>query len=490
MSNGVGYQRNSAAMFVTRAADTATTVLPTGLVWLSLRGRWPHVMGVPVDLVFGLVAAAAVAALAAEWWTTRFCFDDDGIELSRGLLTRRSTSLAWRDVASVQISRTPVARAIGRAQVTVGIGSRARADLVLGTVREQTAQAVQECFGRARDDGPSTTGTTAPSAPDDADRGQAEDALRLVYRMRTRDYLVLSLTYGQFVLLVPWLLGLFDTLSNLERVAGVSLPFEPHRVSWPLAVVALLLAPASAVVFGTAVAWLRFRGFAVRQSADVIETTGGFVSAESRRVAGPQVVGVKIQQNPLMRVTGFARVGVVTRQSGRRVGANIVFPAARLASLPQRLGDSFVRYAGPAGHVGALGPGRTAGRILAAGAGLMVVSAFGAVRGGVPPGLVLIFCLAAVAMLVATNYGWVIAEVGADQRVLAVRRGFAWVTCYVVDLDSVYFAQSLHARVGRGGVGVLGLTIYDSRVVRLWVPARRPDLLDHFTHSLRVKESA
>lgn len=475
MSDRSGARRNSAAMFLTRAADTATTVVPTIFVWLSIRSRWPQVVGVPVDLVFALAATAAAVGLGVGWWTTRFAFDGSWIELSSGLLVRRSTSLSWSEVASVQVSRSPAARVLGCARVTIGIGSGSQSDLVLETVPQRTADAVQACFERGR-------GTRAPEPPATPTRStQHSGRLRPVYRIRPRDYVVLSVTYGQFVLLVPFLLSLVENLSDLSRLTAVSVPFEQSAPSWRLALLVLLLGLPVAVIFGTCVAWLRYRGFEVHESDDLVVTTGGLISAESRRVSGSDVLGIKVQQNPLMRATGVARVAVVSRQSGRRVGANVVFPAVRVSSLRERLRESFGAYA-----VLVDAPGQARSKVgwpLVAGCGLVLAAGLWALRDA-SPWAVVTSGLTAVVAVVLANYVWVAAEVHVEDRVLVVRRGFAWVTRYVVSLDAIYFAQAFHARVRRQRMGLLCFGLWDSRAIRLWVPTRHPVLLDEFVHAV------
>jgi hypothetical protein len=58
-----------------------------------------------------------------------------------------------------------------------------------------------------------------------------------------------------------------------------------------------------------------------------------------------QVLGIKIQQNPLMRACGYARLGFVSRQSGEQIAANVIFPAVRTGFLRDGIRTHFAEYA-------------------------------------------------------------------------------------------------------------------------------------------------
>lgn len=480
-------RRNSPLVLVVRATDSVTTVVPTLLVWLSVRSRWPVVLGVPVDWIAGVAVVGVAVAWMVSWWTTRFTVDDAGVVFRTGWLVRRSTSLGWSEVASVQVSRSAVGRALGCSRVAIGIGTESKSAVVLDAVPQEWARGVEQMFlehgrpGAAPVPAPAPTPTPAPA---DGDLGRApgsgaapqgevprsgQSAGTLVYRIRVRDYLVLSVTYGQFLLVLPFLYGLYENADALSLLPS-TLPSVPPWASSPWTMAAgVVLAVLGALGFGIAVAWLRFRAFEVRLVDGRLSLTGGLTSLESRQVPRSQVVGLKIQQNPLMRVVGYARLSVVSRQRGERIGANVVLPAVSLAALRRGTREHFPFFAEAAERPCRIAPPLAASLVVT---DVVVLVAGGAALAGAPavPAVLTLLLLTA-ALLVATNWLWVAAEIDPRTSTLTYRRGFIWVTRYALPCTEVYLSESYRLPVAPGRcITVVCLAVYDSRPVRLWIP--------------------
>ncbi|WP_159024671.1 PH domain-containing protein [Streptomyces sp. CB02613] len=461
-------------MFATRAAEHATTIVPTVIAGVSVSTRWPVLFGIPVGAVFALVGAAAVLGLVVDWWMTRFFVTGDGIRYDSGLVVRRSTSIGWSDVVSVQVSRSAVAQFLGCSRVLIGIGTESKATLVIEAVPQAVAAEVQEHFeaGRVR---------RSPDAPAPAATGgHPVDPDDLIHRIGLRDYLLISVTYGQFVLLFPFLLELYENAAALLPLPPVlpALSDLPGPL-WAQVAAGVAVVGATAMAFGTLIAWLRYRGFEVRLGAGVFAMSGGLISAESRQIPRSQVGGVRIQQNPLMRVSGYARLAFVSRQSGERIGANLVFPAARIERVRDSVRSHFPAYATAADQAPEVSRPLRLGLIGMAAATLALTS--WAASTMPPVRAVALAAAVAIVLLAAANYCWAAVEHDPDHSVLHFRRGFLWVTHYVVPWDSVYFAHSHQLPVaGRLSVGAVCLGVYDTRAVRLWIPVGRPLLMDRF----------
>ncbi|MYV64275.1 PH domain-containing protein [Streptomyces sp. SID4931] len=442
---------------------------------MSVSTRWPVLFGIPVGAVFALVGAAAVLGLVVDWWMTRFSVTGDGIRHDSGLVVRRSTSIGWSDVVSVQVSRSAVAQFLGCSRVLIGIGTESKATLVIEAVPQAVAAEVKEHFeaGRVR----RSPGAPAPAAT--GGRTVAPDDL--IYRIGLRDYLLISVTYGQFVLLFPFLMELYENAAAL-----LPLPPGPPRA----------LGPARAAVGAGGGRRRRGRGDrdglrhahrlaalpGVRspaQGGSVRHVRRSRLRGVPARSPGRRVGGVRIQQNPLMRVSGYARLAFMSRQSGERIGANLVFPAARLERVRDSVRSHFPAYATAADRTPEVSRPLRLGLIGTAAATLALASWAASTMH--PVRAVALAAAVAIVLLAATNYCWAAVEHDPDQSVLHFRRGFLWVTHYVVPWDSVYFAHSYQLPVaGRVSVGAVCLGVYDTRAVRLWIPVGRPLLMDRF----------
>lgn len=498
MTDPPALQRNSPLMLAVRLAESVGVIVPTAIAWFAIRTRWQTWLGVPVDAIALTIAVLAVAGLLFEWWFTRFSVDSGGIIYRKGLLVRRAVSLGWGEVVSIQVSRSAIARLLGCSKVIIGVGSVTRSRLIIDAVTPRTAAEFEADFARSRTRSEGTGGAAtrelgAAEAVPRADGGVdlldpgvspvgAPAEGTLLYRIRSRDFLVLSVTYGQFVLVVPFVVGLYGNVADVLSLSDTPLTLPDVNLPLPLLILVMLVVAApAAVAFGVAVAWLRFRHFEVHHRDDGYVMTGGLLSDESRQVSRSQVAGLKVQQNPLMRATGFARLRFVSRQSGERIASNIMFPAVRLSAARTGLGRHFPRYLTALYRPAQVSPTLKWVLVLIDVAVLAVV---GVVVRETPAFLAAgVMVVAATALLVATNYSWAAASID-EQGVVSYRRGFIWVTHYALPCESVYVVESYSVSWFRGtSLGLLCLGIYDSRPVRLWVPVSEAQVLDRIVNA-------
>lgn len=494
MSDQAALRRNSPVMIAVRLVESVAVIVPLAFAWFSIRTRWPTWFGVSVDTIVLACAVLALAGLAFEWWFTRFSVDSAGVTYRKGLLVRRAVSLGWDEVVSIQVSRSAVARALGCSKIVVGVGSESRTRLVIEAVTPETASEFEQTFARSRSRGqdcrkgaqPALTAPEAGVGPGSGDDPDDTDDARLLYRIRSRDFLVLSVTYGQFVLLVPVLFGLYGNVGDVLSLSDTPLALPQFTLPPLLLILGMLLValPAS-VAFGVAVAWLRFRRFEVHRRAGVYTMTGGLLSAESRQVSRSQVEGLKVQQNPAMRVAGFARLRFVSRQSGDRIASNIVFPSVRLSSVRQDLVSQFPRHAAALDRPSPVP--RPVGWFLGL-INLVVLALVVAGARGASPVLTAVLVLATTTLLlVVTNYCWAAASIDVH-GFISYRRGFVWVTHYAFPCESVYFVESYSvSRYGGPSISLLCLGIYDSHTVRLWVPIGESVVLDRILTASKAR---
>lgn len=478
--------RNSPAMLVLRAYDSLKLLVPVVLLRLSADERFGDGTASLVTVLLGVVALCCLLHVVVAWWVTRWLVDADGVRLSSGALVREDVAVSWGDVSSVQVSRSWLHRALGCARVRVGIGSQGRGVLVLEAVRDRDVPALA---GRVASGAPSVPtvpvhGAAAPAVTPVSGEpvGRVSPATvappvvaghGLVYAMRPRDYLLVSVTYGQFLLVVPALLGAYSEVSPLVRLPDATVVLGVGAGSpWWAWSVAALLACAVSLAYGGVIAWLRYRSFAVRAHDGGLSITGGLAWHESRRLHQSQIAGLKVQQNPLMRLTGHAKMSAVSREAGTSRAANVVFPVMRLDRLSLLVEQFFPAQAGMLQHRHDRRPGLAA--VLVAASAIAVVAgglAAEAARAGSGVGVA---AVVAVLALVAANRVWSRVDVVTRRGAVAFRRGFLWVTWYDVPVAAVHQTVRRQGPVGRIlGVTSLSLLVHDARRVRLRVHGSR-----------------
>ncbi len=466
-----GWSRNSPRSVPIRLLEAARFYVPVVFLWQSTVRQvdgWP---ATAVTTAFWVYTCVRVLSVPASWWATRYQVTAEAVRLTTGLLTRRDLSVGWDDVAAVQVSRPWTHRLLRVSAVRLETGAQGRV-LVLEAVPDAVAEEVQRRArvrpraGGAEVAGPSpgaAVGEPSPAA------GAAPVDGEVVYEITPRDYLLISVTYGQFVLVVPVLVSLYTEVSR-----WVSLPTPAQAevlgrgASWWGGVLAVVGTVAVAVGYGCAVAWLRYRSFRVHLRDGELSVSGGWVSHESRRVQEHLIGGLRIDQNPAMRALGYGRLSHVSREAGRRVGTRVVLPVVPLTRLAHGVDTSFPGYAGtvaaPRGAAGPYGALVSTAAVLA----LCTVAALvGEVRPGLlgPAGAVL-----AIAVVVVVNRLWTAAELDPARSLLRYRRGFLWVRQYTLPLASVHLATYSQGPVARRlGVGTVSVFVHDGRRVRLRV---------------------
>ena len=314
--------------------------------------------------------------------------------------------------------------------------------MTLDAIPDAVAGEIKEGIGEATDrqgaEDPTAAAFTAdghpPHRPSAPPQPQAADASSdVIYSISKCAYLLISITYGQFALFLPVITGLYAEASKWlplpgresVDVYGGALPW------WGLALV-LVLAVAAAVAYGLGITWLRYRSFQVRAESGGLSITEGLISRESRRVLSSQVNGLKVEQNPFMRALGYGKLSLVSRESGRKVGTNVIFPAVKLDRLALGIDQYFP---GNAGLVSFRRQPHTVFLRLVPAVSLALLGATWAVTHALRPGAAvpLAGCLALV-LVVAANRGWTSASLDPTRRSIQFRRGFLWVKQYVLPI--------------------------------------------------------
>lgn len=340
------------------------------LTWIA---QWPAPWGPLVQALMLLWVASLVLGPVIRWRTARFHVSADGVQVDSGLLSRRSESLPWDLVTSVDHRQPWAFQLLGITEVTCTQtgedGSRVRLDglapadlaafqrhadaaAALGRSAQAGSSRVEDiAASRVDDDGaPADRAGAAPA--DQADRaptGQADAAdaaapAAVVHRTTLADLLVLSLVYGQVLLLVPpvafGLMELTDVLGLTERLE--SLLFSGLG-SWPTA----LLIVALAVVVGLVATVVKFHGFTVLATPEGrLRIRYGLVSTHERVITPGAVQGVVWHRNAAEQLLGRARLSVLTLDSAAQLGGNLVLPSMPVERARAIVAEHLPEFAG------------------------------------------------------------------------------------------------------------------------------------------------
>ncbi|MFC6715032.1 PH domain-containing protein [Branchiibius cervicis] len=258
-----------------------------------------------------IVTVAFLIVGALRWWTTRYRFTADRVELQHGLFTKQLLTTPIDRVRSVDVTASPLHRVLALAKVRIGTGA-GESDLVLdGLTGAQAANLRAELLHRD------------PQLR--AGGGAQED---LEQPLGERVLLTWNPTWVRFapfnpsnMVIVLVLAGFVFRIANDLHLNPSSNPEIHDAIDWlrglvlPLAVLLATVAVlALAAVLAMAGYLLAFYGF--RLTADEVghtwHVTRGLLTTRSTSLDTRRIRGVTINQPVPLRWVGGARLSAIT----------------------------------------------------------------------------------------------------------------------------------------------------------------------------------
>lgn len=462
-----------------RLAYALVGFVPITLFWRNGRPGLEGWVAAAADVAYAAYVALVIVGIPLGWLATTWQVDDRGLRIRRGWLFRTELSLSWAELVALDVSQPVLHRLVGCYMVRFGTGGPqsdpVRLDAISAAARERIVAAARagrpDLRGEAVspvDPGPADRRLLAevPAGPGgDGGPDEGPGAGEEIYRIRPRDYLMVSLTYGLFVLAVPAALSLLDQVRELVDVPGPDLAtVAGWGLPGQLAVVAGALV--LAIAYGWIFACLRYRDFRVVRGDGVLTTSGGMLSAETRTVPIDRVTGIKITQNPLMLLFGYGRVSALTGDAGEQPMANLLFPVVRLSDVPAALpGELTVRTDLVRA---AMQPSRVARASLLTGAVVVWLGLLALAYAIRPEWFVPVGTAVTLVVALVVNSLWVVIRLEPGHGRCYARRGFWWVSHVDFDATAVHVVESVQGAVGRlTRTWSVALHYYDGRVRRV-----------------------
>lgn len=479
-------RRCSRTLLALRAVDALKVYLPFMLVQGGIAAR------LPADWLWLWYAFLAYYTLTRlqlvlfDWLTVRYAVSPWGLVCRRGWPTSVTTRAAWSEVGALHVEQDLTHQLLRRFRVRAVIGAEGREEIELDALDAGDVAALRAFHGSARgtaqpdvrldlrrDELQHVSGDgTSPGEPQDGSAGAvtAHPRPMVLFRAGARDYLLISVGYGQFVLLLPFLLGAWSDIADLLGLPDGTALLEQAAGGGALALLGFV--PVAAA-FGILRTWVTYGGYRVTSDASGFEANGGLVRRDVRRARLAEVTGVRVTQNPLMKLVGRYSVSLVLASARGEFRSLLVLPVASAAQVRrlqlQLIPDAARDRLPPTGV-----PATVVVAILAAGAGGTAAAALG----GLP------WVAAAVALLAVAlcNACWVRVEAPlGDGAVFRHRGGVLWSRDYLLATAAVRQLESwTWTPWGSSGRGWARLRIMDRRPVSLWLPAVPARLIDEW----------
>ncbi|MFR0589356.1 PH domain-containing protein [Bifidobacterium apri] len=288
-----------------------------------------------LTLAVVLVVGDAVFRVT-RYFTTRYRFTMDALQLRSGLLNRSNRELSYARIHAVNGEQNILLRPLGLTDITVSDASDAKDAIVLRAVPQQLVAQLEERRKQYADRTNATSparlahreaaitvagvSEASPDKPVTAPEPHQPPAIAipppstLVYRAQTRDLLVYALTDLGIFAAIAVVYGLYSQLEDIvpdswkARAQSAAISYVSHGIVFVLAILlALWLLLALVSVIRT---MLRFYGFEVWRSGSDLVIRKGLVTKSTVTIPVARIQSVSIERSLLRRLCGLASVSV------------------------------------------------------------------------------------------------------------------------------------------------------------------------------------
>lgn len=342
------------ASYLAHGVTTIGSIIAV-VLFLANPDIWP---GQWLALVFAAIFVFRMIDPLYEWGTTRVRISDQELTVTTGLISRRTRSIPWHAVRTVE-SRAPWAhRVFGlfvvrvaqggdlSTQVTLAGVTRAMREDILahspvpdsaGDPPEEADSVGQADAGDEADaverahpaaDAAAVESVPAPaSAPASASvpvPASASDPV--LYRATLADLVFASILFGRFA--VAGVAIAFALYEQLERLGllGVLAFFQGGGAIGFAVFVALVI-----IGIGITASVVRYARLEVsRPAGGGVRVSYGLIETHERAVDAAAITGLVLQRNPLEMLLGRVRLALLTTDTSEQFGSNL------LPSLPRR----------------------------------------------------------------------------------------------------------------------------------------------------------
>lgn len=292
---------------------------------LALIGFWSIV--ILFSLFFSII----------RWWTYYYWFEDAELRVKYGLFIKKKRYIPFERIQTLNYHEGIFHRLFGLVKVEVETAgsSEGKAEVVLTALSREAANQIEAEMRKAKQQ--PTEQQVEELAP------VAE--VTAMYKMSTKDLLVLASTSGGIGVVISGLLAVLSQVSDIipyEKIYGELATLAKYGVLLiSLVVLAVFVVGWIASVLLT---YLKYYSFTVVVQEENLVITRGLL--EKKRVTIPlkRVQAIKIVENPFRQLFKYATVSVESAGSNSGEDSMVIFPLIKRSKLQGPLTELFPHY--------------------------------------------------------------------------------------------------------------------------------------------------
>ena len=338
MADGRPYRRPHPRSLLVRAVlvvRSAWLVVGIGAALAAVVPSGWHTLLIVLGIYY---AYTRVVQVFYDYVAIRYSGNSRGIRFVRGVIGSEEKQFRWKSVVSVAVNQTLLQRVAGVADVMITVKASEMASVTLPGVGIAEATRVVRLHAQSRGQScgpvpPRREGSSPVVSASDAGR-DVEPAGAVTPVLRAPDFLLIGVCTGAFVFFVP---SLYSSAAELLPLFGLQADVLPSiREIARLDPVTLIMfigaAAVGSLVYGTSVAWLRYRGFSVsRRLNGELVFEAGLAAKERRIVSADAVVAYELRRPLLMLPANRVFLRAVVRGEAGRVTRGMLLPLTRAA---------------------------------------------------------------------------------------------------------------------------------------------------------------
>lgn len=332
-----------AATYLAHAVTTIGSIVGV-VVFLNNPDVWPGQWAV---VVFGVILVLRVVDPVYEWASTRIIVTSRELRVTTGLLNRRTRSIRWNAVHTVETTSPWAYRLFGLVRLRIAQGGDESAQVSLvGITAELRDEIVALCpvLDTGSDPDDVVRDVNAKSVADPAPHhttasGQEHGRRTLVYRATTADLVVASVLFGRFAVVgLAIAFALFEQLGNFGLLADLALLEGLGAVGLAVGVAVIIVCIG---IFSSVVRYARLTVHSNERGG--IAVSYGLVETHERVIDSAAITGVVLQRNVLEMILGRVRLGLLTTDTSEQFGSNLLLPSLPRGTVAAILQAGFHR---------------------------------------------------------------------------------------------------------------------------------------------------
>lgn len=263
-----------------------------------------------IYIIYAVLLIAMLISGIIRWKRFRYWFEEDELRIEYGLFVKKKRYIPFERIQSLNYTEGLLHRPFGLVKVkveTAGGGATKEADAELTAISKEAAEQIKKEMNLAKN---------RASVLEDMDMDvllqpeeQAVEQRKPLFRMTQKDLIILASTSGGVGVFFSGLavfVSQFSELIPYETIYNEIIMFI--RFGALLIALAVFFVLLIAWIVSVAITYINFYEFTIRVEDEEIIITRGLLEKKKITIPLSRIQGVRIMENPLRQLTGYATV--------------------------------------------------------------------------------------------------------------------------------------------------------------------------------------